>query len=157
VLVNTRTGTATPVTVYGKAVPAKGSSQAVKDAQSVINLLDMADPLLDKATSSLAGQGIDRAAAAVGKSTEGAQAAAQLKALEGALIAKQPKMSGPQSDKDVLLYRQMAGQIGDPTIPIETRRAAIKTVRELNERYAGQSPTAPPKVRKYNPATGRIE
>jgi uncharacterized protein (UPF0147 family) len=163
VLVNTRTGTGTQVTVDGKAVPAKGSGQQAKDAQSVISLLDMAEPLLDTATHSLVGEGYDRAAAAFGKSTEGAQAAAQLRALEGALISKQPKMSGPQSDKDVLLYRQMAGQIGDPSVPIETRRAAMKTVRALNEKYAGQQNTAVPgasdaqPVRKYNPATGRIE
>lgn len=164
VLVNTRTGTGTPVTVDGKAVAAKGSGQQAKDAQSVISLLDMAEPLLDTATHSLAGEGYDRAAAAFGKSTEGAQAAAQLRALEGALVAKQPKMSGPQSDKDVLLYRQMAGQIGDPAVPVETRRAAIKTVRALNEKYLGQAGApassgapAAPAVRKYNPATGRIE
>lgn len=160
VLVDTRTGTATPVTVDGKAVPPKGAGQTVKDAQSVLNLLDMAEPLLDTATHSMIGAGYDRAAAAFGKSTDGAQAAAQLKALEGALIAKQPKMSGPQSDKDVLLYRQMAGQIGDASVPVETRRAALKTVRALNEKYAGQSTTTTqgaPTVRKYNPATGRIE
>ena len=138
-LVNMRAGTGTPVTVGGKAVPAKGSGQALKDAQSVLGLLDLAEPLLETATSSLVGAGVDRAAAVFGKSTEGAKAAAQLKALEGALIAKQPKMSGPQSDKDVLLYRQMAGQIGDASVPIETRRAALMTVRALNEKYAGQS------------------
>jgi len=30
----------------------------------------------------------------------------------------------------------MAGQIGDSTIPISTRKAAIKTIRTLNEKYA---------------------
>jgi len=139
-LVDPVSGTATPVTVGGKAVPAKGSGQAAKDAQSVIDLLDQADPLLDTATHSLIGAGYDRGAAAFGKSTEGAQAAAQLKALEGALISKQPKMTGPQSDKDVLLYRQMAGQIGDASLPIETRRAAMRGVREMAKRSLGQPP-----------------
>jgi len=143
-LVNMRAGTGSPVTVGGKAVPQKGAGQAVKDAQSVIGLLDLAEPLLDTATHSMVGAGLDRAAAAFGKSTDGAQAAAQLKALEGALIAKQPKMSGPQSDKDVLLYRQMAGQIGDSTVPVATRKAALSTVRALNEKYASQGTTAAP-------------
>jgi hypothetical protein len=48
-----------------------------------------------------------------------------------------PKMSGPQSDKDVLLYKQMAGQIGDPTIPAARKQAAMNTINELNSRYAG--------------------
>ena len=154
ILVDPRTGTGTPIMVGGKTVPPKGTGQTVKDAQSVLNLLDMAEPLLDTATHSLVGEGYDRAAAAFGKSTEGAQAAAQLRALEGALVAKQPKMSGPQSDKDVLLYRQMAGQIGDPSVPIETRRAAIKTVRALNEKYAGLSPAATPSAPPAKNAKG---
>jgi hypothetical protein len=154
ILVDPRTGTGTPIMVGGKTVPPKGTGQTVKDAQSVLNLLDMAEPLLDTATHSLVGEGYDRAAAAFGKSTEGAQAAAQLRALEGALVAKQPKMTGPQSDKDVLLYRQMAGQIGDPSVPIETRRAAIKTVRALNEKYAGLSPAATPSAPPAKNAKG---
>jgi len=158
-VVDPRNGHGTPVTVGGKVVPPKGSGQAAKDAQSVIDLLDQADPLLDTATHSLIGAGYDRAAAAFGKSTEGAQASAQLKALEGMLISKQPKMTGPQSDKDVLLYRQMAGQIGDASLPIETRRAALRGVREMAKKTLGQptAPAEPTKVRKYNPATGKIE
>ena len=46
-------------------------------------------------------------------------------------------MSGPQSDKDVLLYKQMAGQIGDPTIPAATKKAALSTIREIQNRAAG--------------------
>jgi hypothetical protein len=59
-----------------------------------------------------------------------------------------PKMSGPQSDKDVLLYRQMAAQIGDANLPIATRRAALNTVRQIQQKYAAGSssgPTAKPK------------
>lgn len=59
-------------------------------------------------------------------------------------MSKMPKMSGPQSDSDVKLYKQMAGQIGDPTIPVETRQAAIDTIRKINERYAGVAPSGPP-------------
>jgi hypothetical protein len=48
-------------------------------------------------------------------------------------------MSGPQSDKDVQLYREMAGQVGDPTLPVGTRQKASETIRRLNEKYAGMS------------------
>jgi hypothetical protein len=126
------------VTLNGQPLKGKGATNSkVGDATDVLALLDQADPLIDKATSSYVGKARDEAARVVGASTGGAQAAAQLKALEGALIAKMPKMSGPQSDKDVLLYKQMAGQIGDATIPADTKRAAMKTIRQINERNAG--------------------
>ena len=111
-------------------------SQRRMDADAVISILNQAEPLLGGSTSSLVGTGVDAAAGAFGYSMPGAQNAAQLKALEGALISKMPKMSGPQSDKDVLLYKQMAGQIGDSTLPIATRKAAMETIRTLNEQYA---------------------
>jgi hypothetical protein len=114
--------------------------QRIQDAKDVLSLLDMAGPILDQATGSYMGTGADMAARVIGKSTEGGEAAAQLKALEGALVSKMPKMSGPQSDKDVLLYRQMAGQIGDSTIPAKQKKAAMAAIRTLNERYAGQQP-----------------
>ena len=59
-----------------------------------------------------------------------------------------PKMSGPQSDKDVLLYREMAGRIGDTTIPTAQRLKALETVEALHGKYApadgaGQSQASP--------------
>lgn len=128
-----------------KAAAAKSTEQqkAASDANSVLGLLDMAEPLLKQATNSYAGTALDKVAQAVGVSTEGAQAGAQLKALEGSLVAKMPKMSGPQSDKDVLLYRQMAGQIGDSTLPAETRMAAVKVIRQLNQKYVADNGGTP--------------
>lgn len=113
----------------------KEGVQQGKDTQDIFSILNEARPLMDKTTGSYAGVAVDKAAQAFGVATEGAKAAAQLKALEGALVSKMPKMSGPQSDKDVLLYKQMAGQIGDPTIPVEQRRAAMSTIENLNIKY----------------------
>lgn len=118
----------------------KAEAGKVKDATEAIGLLDMADAIVEKATGSLGGAWWDKTLGAVGAATEGGKAAAQLKALEGMLVSKMPKMSGPQSDKDVLLYRQMAAQIGDETIPREQKKAALATVREIQERYAGVAP-----------------
>ena len=112
--------------------------QKVSDAQSVIELLDVARPLIGKSTSSYGGAAVDQVARVFGASTEGSAAAAQLKALEGSLVSKMPKMSGPQSDKDVLLYKQMAGQIGDVTIPAENKMAAMQVIEEINRRYLNQ-------------------
>lgn len=147
----------------------EATQQKVSDAQDVLGLLDMAEPFVDKATHSLVGQGVDWLGKAFGIGTEGAQASARLSAIEGMLVSKMPKMSGPQSDKDVLLYKQMAGQIGDASVPPEVKRAAMDTIRQINERYAGgaqsagqsgQTFSAPPDPRQYkgrtirDPATG---
>lgn len=105
-----------------------------REASEALALIDTSESLLGKATSSYGGHMADRVLGSVGVSTQGSQAAAQLKALEGALIAKMPKMSGPQSDKDVEMYRQMAAKIGDPTTPAGDRRAALQVVRGIQQR-----------------------
>jgi hypothetical protein len=124
-----------------------GSPQLrVRDAMDAIGIIEQAKQHLDTATASGLGTARDTAAGVFGLSTKGAQSAASLKALEGALVSKMPKMSGPQSDKDVLLYKQMAAQVGDSNIPIETRKAALATIEEMQRRYAGldSAPSAIP-------------
>jgi len=155
-----------PITIDGKPVMPKGAGAAgvpagakTQDARDALATIDMAEKLIGEATGSGIGSAIDTTAAFFGKSTKGAQAAAQLKALEGDLVAKMPKMSGPQSDKDVLLYRQMAGQIGDPSVPQETKRAALVSIREMQNRYASggagatgswEAPAAPKARMKFD-------
>lgn len=114
----------------------KEGQQQIKDSSDVISIATQADQLLNNATGSVLGAGFDAAARAFGMSTPGGDAAAQLKVLQGMLVSKMPKMSGPQSDKDVQLYREMAGQIGDATLPISTRRAALDQIYALNAKYA---------------------
>ncbi len=126
-------------------------NQKNTEANEVMDLLKMAEPLLEKSTGSYVGAAVDKAALVFGKSTEGADAAAQLKTLQGALIGKMPKMSGPQSDKDVQLYREMAGQIGDPTIPASQKKSAMETIRQINARYATPG-TEPASVTPAAPA-----
>jgi hypothetical protein len=134
-----------------KATPATVSAtQKVTDANEAIQLINQAEPLLKGSTGSYGGVAIDTLAQAFGVATPGAINAQQLKAIEGALVAKMPKMSGPQSDKDVALYRQMAAVIGDATIPYAQKAAALEQVRSIQERYAGvipgsSRPAPPPK------------
>ena len=103
--------------------------------QRVETIIPEIRALLSKATGSYLGAGADLLANTVGISTEGAKATAQLKTLSGQMVAAMPKMSGPQSDKDVQMYREMAGNLADPTIPTETRLAALETIEKLNEKY----------------------
>ena len=54
---------------------------------------------------------------------------------QAAIMLRQPRMEGPQSDRDVQLYREAAGQIGDPSVPRETKKAALQTIRRLQAIY----------------------
>lgn len=137
VVIDARTGRQ-----VGVAPPKEGKDGAgskVADAKEALALIADAEKVIDGATGSYGGMAVDMVAQAFGKSTEGAKKADQLKAIEGMLVSKMPKMSGPQSDKDVALYRQMAASIGDPTIPADRKKAALKVVKEIQQRYAGQT------------------
>ncbi|NIJ86997.1 hypothetical protein FHY35_004047 [Xanthomonas arboricola] len=116
------------------------SAKRSRDGAEVLSLLAQAEKILPKATGSRLGQLGDAAAAVFGTSTEGAQATAQLQTIAGQLTSKMPRMEGPQSNSDVILYQQMAGDLANASLPIETRLAALKTIRELNQKYANQQP-----------------
>lgn len=129
-----------PVVPITAATPGKREQMA----GNALSIIDEASGLIDKATSSYLGAGVDQAARVFGGSTSGSVAGAQLKALEGSLMMAQPRMEGPQSDKDVALYRQMAGRIGDSTVPAAEKKAALAVIRQLHQRYAGQASTSAP-------------
>lgn len=105
------------------------------NADNINDILDIAEPLIDEATGSGTGAARDKLAAFFGVSTTGAQATAQLLPLQAAIMLNQPRMEGPQSDRDVQLYREAAGQLGDPSVPRETKKAAIQTIRRLQNQY----------------------
>lgn len=109
-------------------------SRALK-ADGIEDILDIAEPLIDEATGSGTGAARDKLAAFFGVSTTGAQATAELLPLQAAIMLNQPRMEGPQSDRDVQLYREAAGQLGDPNVPNATKKAAIRTIRRLQQQY----------------------
>lgn len=154
IVINKGSGAARPVTIGGEAVKGEATLKREAGANQVLGLLDQAEKLIPKATNSYAGAAYDQARRLTGGAPDGAVAIGQLKALEGALMAQMPRMEGPQSNLDVQLYRQSAGQIGDPTVPSEIKMAAIKTVREIQQRYAGQAPRSP--QGRQAPAVGAI-
>lgn len=93
-------------------------------------------------TESGVGAAVDFAGRLIGKSPKGAKEAATLEAVGGALVAKMPRMEGPQSDKDVMLYKEMAGKIGDRTVPIGERQMALNKVKDLWAKYERLNPAA---------------
>lgn len=115
-------------------------SKTGRDAEGVKGILDIAEKLIPKSTASGIGTVVDAATGLVGVSTEGADTAESLRSLEGALIMKMPRMEGPQSNMDQQLYRQMAAKIGDSTVPVGRRMAALNTLRELTDKYATPGP-----------------
>jgi hypothetical protein len=147
---------------YGKGeaeIDVQSNIKKPQQARDTLSILSEADDLIEKSTGSYIGTGADFAARTVGVATPGAQANAKLRVLQAGLMTNMPRMEGPQSDRDVQLYREAAGQIGDSTIPNEIKKAAVSTIRGINEKYAARAPgkTQQTKVRRYNPATGRIE
>lgn len=141
-LVDKGTGQARQVMMNGQAVPGETAAKKAAAAKNLMPLISQADKLIDGATGSYAGAFGDQFARVFGSSTDGAQNIAQLRVLEGNIMMAQPRMEGPQSNMDVELYRQMAAQIGDPTVPNSTKKAALKTLRTLYDKYdaaGGQS------------------
>lgn len=102
-------------------------------SESMPGIVSMARNILEtgKPTSSGVGTAFDYTASMFGFSPEGASAADQLRALGGGLTSKMPRMEGPQSDRDTMLYREMAGRVGDSTLPVERRLAALKVVEDM--------------------------
>lgn len=105
------------------------------NADTVTGLLDQADSLVKTATGSPIGAGVDVAAGLFGKATEGAKATAQLKVIQAGLMLNMPRMEGPQSDRDVALYREAAASVGDSTVPRGIKQAALKTIRSIQDKY----------------------
>lgn len=129
------------------AAQAAGAAKGKRDfnMMGIGDIIDEARDVLQgpvKPTSSGMGTLYDTAAGFVGVTPEGASEAEALRAIGGSLVAKMPRMEGPQSNYDVQNYREMAGQVGDSTIPIERRLKALDAVERLWKKYepAGASP-----------------
>ena len=94
------------------------------------------DLLKQGPTSSGIGSAVDSGLGFFGKSTPSGTLAASLDTISGWLTANVPRFSGPQSDRDVMNYRIMAGALGDRTKPIEQRLAAAKQLQAMQDKYA---------------------
>lgn len=86
-------------------------------------------------TQSYGGVATDFVSGIFGGSPKGSAEADRLKVLGGSLVMAMPRMEGPQSDRDVSLYREMAGQVGDSTLSVARRLAALDQVEKLYRKY----------------------
>lgn len=135
-------------TAKGTKAGAAEGTEAVKyiQAPQVNALLDEAESYLPKATSG-GGENLYKSAAAFfGKSTEGSKFDSKLKIVANQLTAKVPRFEGPQSDKDVASYKEAAGDLANPNLPIDSRMEALKTLREINNKYLNKNSVGPAAV-----------
>jgi len=135
-----------------QAEQAKNYQENVKNAYEVAKIF----PAIEKALPNAHGSGIGNimggVANFVGYESSQNAADAELKVMSDKLLKAVPRFSGPQSDKDVASYKEAAGSIGDASLPINVRMAALNTIKELNKPYApnlnwdSQAPKQPDKV-----------
>lgn len=122
-----------------------------KASDMVVNLKRARTLLGMGPTESSIGAVRDKVAGAFGISTDYSQSANALETLSGWLVSNVPRMQGPQSNFDVQNYTTMAGKIGDRTLPIKDRLAALDEVERIHNKYAGlnaqpEQPAAPKNV-----------
>lgn len=145
-----------PVVTGGTAMQGKGSPKAAFTQQygMVNGALKEVTDLLPKATASGAGAAADATLGFFGKSTEGGDAAAKLDTLGGWLTSTVPRFEGPQSDRDVMNYQRMAGDVANRKLPVSQRLEAARSLKKLMDDKAksygipvdsGGAPAAAPK------------
>lgn len=121
----------------GKATGEIGGSMAKKAMNSgpILDLINRAKTELPYAT----GGGIQNIGAKgkqfFGYSDRSTQADSALDAISAGLLNTVPRMEGPQSDADRLLYERAAGDVGNRSKPIGDRIAALNLIQELNLKY----------------------
>ena len=122
------------------AAAALGADAAttVKNQAFADRTYDLFKPINDailKSTGSSIGAGVDTVAAAIGKSTEGSKAISRLNVLSYGILSNIPRFEGPQSDIDVQMYKQAAGDFANRKLPVEDRLAALDALRTILQRY----------------------
>ncbi|BEP36697.1 hypothetical protein GmRootV59_36690 [Variovorax sp. V59] len=182
--VNKLTGEVSPLGAIGRETASLTADRTKQgenksNAAKALEDLNEAETLLKTATGSKVGSLRDAIAGAAGISTEGAKAAAALETVANGIVANIPRMAGQVSDADLAFLKKQGGELANKELPTETRLAALKQVRRIMSRAAnGPAPAQPPagpsirdavkaatdqqsapapKIRVYNPATGRLE
>jgi hypothetical protein len=125
----------------GEAAADVGITQDKRTRDSTESLRDMADAekLLARATGGLAGSAADKVAAVFGMTTDGRKATAALNIISARLVSKVPRFEGPQSNIDVQMYKDAAGNLADDTKTVGERMAALRQMQRIAKSYTAQS------------------
>lgn len=119
--------------VIKRQIASQGVGSAIERARDILEGKGGAE----LPTESGAGAALDVAASWVGVTPKGAKSADRLRVVGGFLVQKVPRFEGPQSDKDVAYYKEVAGRIGDAGIPIARRLEALKEVENIWGEFEG--------------------
>jgi hypothetical protein len=138
-VIKSQAGAAKPSATFEKTTALR--KQMSKDIdQAIYELTQATKPggLIDQSTGSGVGRAIDVSAGFVGLSTPGAEAIARLQPIADIVLKMVPRFEGPQSDKDTKSYKEAAGQLAEPTLPTDTRKAAANEILRLMKARKGQ-------------------
>lgn len=130
--ISTQKGAGKPSATFEKTK--QGKAQLVKDLdQAIVELKDVTKDggLIDQSTGSGVGRVVDIGARFIGQAMPGDIAIGKLQPIADLSLKMIPRFEGPQSNADTTSYKQAAGQLADPTLPPEIRKAAGKTVLRL--------------------------
>lgn len=112
-----------------------GGQSTKFNPDDVMALLDEADNSVKKASGSLGGMMKTKVQGLAGISTDETRANSEMGSLQAQLMMNLKRMEGPQSDKDVQLYKEQAGRIGDPMVPMGDKQAALRLIRKLTIKF----------------------
>lgn len=145
-IIGARDASGAPVAIKGKPSATFEKTRAQREQlQKDLNtaIFELKDAvkeggLIDQSTGSGVGRAVDIGARFVGQATKGDIAIGKLKPIADIVLKMVPRFEGPQSDKDTQSYKEAAGQLADPTLPREIRKAAAQTIIRLMENRKGQ-------------------
>jgi hypothetical protein len=104
-------------------------------ADTTYGLIRPISDAINQSTGSGIGSGVDKLAGVIGVGTKGAENIARLETLGYQLLSNVPRFEGPQSDIDVQLYKQAAGDLSNSSKPINVRLAALDSIVMMLKKY----------------------
>jgi len=94
--------------------------------------------LIDQSTGSGVGRLADVGAEFFGYATEGSIASSRLEPIAAMITMTVPRFEGPQSEADRKFYERAAGDLANPRLPAEKRKAAGEIVLRFMKQRKGQ-------------------
>jgi hypothetical protein len=94
--------------------------------------------LIDSATGGYLSNLFDTAAAVFSYGTEKSAAIARLAPIADLALKMVPRFEGPQSNYDVQSYKDAAGNLANPNVPANIKRAAADEIVRLFKKYKNQ-------------------
>lgn len=94
--------------------------------------------LIDQSTGSGAGRLVDYVAEFGGYATEGSIASSRLEPIAAMITMTVPRFEGPQSEADRKFYERAAGDLANPRLPADKRKAAGEVVLRFMKQRKNQ-------------------